>query len=277
MNKKFKYTSLVAAGAVTLGLVGGTLAWFTAQDTVVNKFATGTVTDEDGDNDGANAGIEIVEDFDEVGANKILPGTTVNKDVQVQSYANYAQFVKVRLTPQFVKVDNDGTRTPYNEKELEKLNIKNDMILLNVTEHVVDLSKEQTLPELHEGTWYLINGEYYYYGKLAPQGTKDNKETLIDYTNTLLDSVTLKSEADNNYKNKVFDVKVEADSIQASNKAASDEWFKEATGVLLELKTKFEELESKEGYTAPEDSKEVYKSEDTNGSHIHKAPSSSTK
>lgn len=276
MNKKFKYTSLVAAGAVTLGLVGGTLAWFTAQDTEVNQFATGTVTDPD--NDKVNAGIEIIEQFDQNGANNILPGATVNKDVQVQSSANYAQFVKVKLTPQFVKEENDK-RVPYTDPELEKLGITNDMIQLNVVrDHVVDLSTASSLPDnLEQGKWYLIDGEYYYYGKLAPQGTKDNEGTLIDYTNTLLDSVTLKSEADNNYKNKVFDVKVEAYSIQASNKAASDEWFKGATGVLSKLKTKFEELESKEGYTAPEDSKEVYESEDTNGSHIHKAPSSSTK
>ena len=228
MNKKFKYTSLVAAGAVTLGLVGGTLAWFTAQDEVVNKFST---TGNEYNPEDPNAGIKIVEDWNEKDGKNITSGTEVNKDVQVKNIEQYDQFIRVKFTPQFVKVNDDGARTPYTEEELKTLGISNEMIELNFTSHLV---KDGT-HDLNEGDWVQVGEYYYYIGKVGAGS----------HTNTLLDSVTLSSEAGNKYRGLAFDVVVTADSIQASNKAY-ESWVDES------LFTKYETLEKGEA-TKPVD------------------------
>ena len=229
MNKKFKYTSLVAAGAVTLGLVGGTLAWFTAQDEIVNKFST---TGNEYNPEDPNAGIKIVEDWNEKDGKNITSGTEVNKDVQVKNIEQYDQFIRVKFTPQFVKEvkNEDGTtkHEAYSDAELEKLGIKNEMIRLNFTSH---LSKELT-----DGNWVQVGEYYYYIGKVGAGS----------HTNTLLDSVTLSSEAGNEYRGLAFDVVVTADSIQASNGAYAD-WADKS------LHAKYETLEGATEATKPVD------------------------
>lgn len=242
MNKKFKYTSLVAAGAVTLGLVGGTLAWFTAQHEVVNEFSTpGTYNP-----DTPQAGIEIIEDWNDEHGQNITPGTDVNKDVQVKNTENYNQFIRVKLTPQFVRVNEDGTRTPYTEDELKDLEISNDMIELKFTNHLV-----KSLVDAKEGDWVQVGDHYYYIGKVSGGS----------HTNTLLDSVTLSSEAKNQYRGLAFDVVVTADSIQASNGAYAD-WADKS------LHAKYETLEGATKATEPVDVLEG-KGVTTNDGHNH--------
>lgn len=264
MNKKFKYTSLVAAGAVTLGLVGGTLAWFTSQDVETNVFSTGGNPFDD---EVPFAGIDIVEDWIENEALNITPGKEVNKDVQVKNTVNYPQFIKVTFTKQFVKQGTNEVVTQVEDGKNEDGSTKyfpldTNLIVLNLTNHVEKLTANT---ELTEGTWYELNGTYYYYGKVAPVG-----ET--GHTNTLLDSVTLHKDADNHYKGLGFKVIVNADSIQASNGAASDEWFKSATnGSLLEtLKDGFKALESGKN-TTPVDSLEEDGNKTDDG-HDHTTP-----
>lgn len=244
MNKKFKYTSLVAAGAVTLGLVGGTLAWFTAQDEVVNKFST---TGNEYNPEDPNAGIKIVEDWNEKDGKNITSGTEVNKDVQVKNIEQYDQFIRVKFTPQFVKVNDDGARTPYTEEELKTLGISNEMIELNFTSHLV---KDGT-HDLNEGDWVQVGEYYYYIGKVGAGS----------HTNTLLDSVTLSSEAGNKYLGLAFDVVVTADSIQASNGAYAD-WADKS------LHAKYETLEGATKATEPVDVLEG-KGVTTNDGHNH--------
>lgn len=239
MNKKFKYTSLVAAGAVTLGLVGGTLAWFTAQDEVVNKFST---TGNEYNPEDPNAGIKIVEDWNEKDGKNITSGTEVNKDVQVKNIEQYDQFIRVKFTPQFVKVNDDGTRTPYTEE-----GISNEMIELNFTSHLV---KDGT-HDLNEGDWVQVGEYYYYIGKVGAGS----------HTNTLLDSVTLSSKAGNKYRGLAFDVVVTADSIQASNGAYAD-WADKS------LHAKYETLEGATKATEPVDVLEG-KGVTTNDGHNH--------
>lgn len=204
MNKK-KLSALLLAGILTAGVVGGTFAWFTSQDTVTNQFAT-TGTDEPGNPD---AGIKIEEEFQK--PENVLPGTETNKDVLVKSTANYDQFIKVKFEKKFVKVDKDENG---NEKrtEIKKIQVAGkeykldtSLIELNFTNYLKDTKAE--------GTWFEgEDGYYYYIGKVAGGS----------YTNMLLDSVTLSSNAGNEYKNLEFDVTVVADSIQSSNEAYKD-------------------------------------------------------
>ena len=193
MNKKVQ--ALAVSGVLTVGVIGGTLAWFTSQDKATNAFNTASNSDNNG------SGIKIVEEFTE--PKNMLPGDNVNKDVQVKNTTTYDQFIKVKFTPKFVKVAEDGSRKEITEVNGQKLETKN--IELNFTNK---LSKDK-----ENGTWFAgRDGYYYYMGKVAKE----------QFTNTLLDSVTLNSKVGNEYRGLGFDIDVQADSIQASNNAYAD-------------------------------------------------------
>ncbi|MGY5266244.1 BsaA family SipW-dependent biofilm matrix protein [Paraclostridium bifermentans] len=195
MNKKVQ--ALLVSGVLTVGVIGGTLAWFTSQDKLTNSFNTGSNNDKE-----SKTGIKIIEEFKQ--PENMLPGDVVNKDVQVKNTTTYDQFVRVKFTPKFV--DTSEGRKEITEVNGQKLNTDN--IILNFTKKLSDSKSE--------GTWIDgKDGYYYYIGKVASE----------KWTNTLLDSVTLNSNAGNEYRGLGFDVDVEADSIQASNDAYKD-WVK---------------------------------------------------
>ncbi|MEN2258126.1 BsaA family SipW-dependent biofilm matrix protein [Paraclostridium benzoelyticum] len=225
MNKKVQ--ALAVSGVLTVGVIGGTLAWFTSQDKATNTFNTASNSDNNG------SGIKIIEEFEK--PENMLPGDNVNKDVQVKNTTTYDQFIRVKFIPKFVKVTKDGSGNEVREEITEvngqKLETKN--IELNVVKKNVNESKSS-------GTWFAgSDGYYYYMGKVA-EG---------DYTNTLLDSVTLASDAGNEYRGLGFDVDVEAESIQASNDAYKD-WVKSD-----ELKNIFSNLQNQDA-VSPTDAKE---------------------
>ncbi|QPJ84757.1 hypothetical protein HH195_02045 [Sarcina sp. JB2] len=188
MNKK-KLSALLLAGTLTAGVVGGTFAWFTSQDTVTNKFATGGTNDDD-----SNAGIDIWEKFEE--PTNVVPGTTTDKLVQVKNTSTYDQFIRVKITPKW----EDGKLNKKEETGEREL----DYLKLNFVKS--NLGDRQ-------GQWFKDGDYYYYIGKVSG-GT---------FTNTLLESVTLSTEAGNKYKNQKYQVEVKADSIQADN-GAYKEW-----------------------------------------------------
>lgn len=228
MNKKVQ--ALAVSGVLTVGVIGGTLAWFTSQDSVKNPFNTASNKDNNG------SGIKIIEEFDK--PENMLPGDNVNKDVQVSNTTTYDQFVRVKLTPKFVEVTKDGSGNEAR-KEIKEVNgqkLETNKIILNVVKKNVNESKDS-------GTWFAgKDGYYYYMGKIGPEG----------WTNTLLDSVTLDKNSGNEYRGLGFDIDVDANSIQASNDAYKD-WAKDSG--LLE---KFDELQ-KQGAVAATDAKEPNK------------------
>ncbi|MGL5439660.1 MAG: TasA family protein, partial [Filifactoraceae bacterium] len=103
MHKK-KIQTLIAAGVLSVGIIGGTLAWFTSQDDITNVFNTGSVTDPTN----PDAGIDITENFpgstkdpvtgDMVYDKPVLPGDTMTKEVSVTSKADYDQFLRAKIT-----------------------------------------------------------------------------------------------------------------------------------------------------------------------------------
>lgn len=212
MNKKVQ--ALAVSGVLTVGVIGGTLAWFTSQDSVKNPFNTASSNGENG------KGIKIVEEFIE--PKNMLPGDEVNKDVQVKNTATYDQFIRVKLTPTFVDPTN-GDRKQITQREVDgkKCELDTSKIKLNF----------KNLDE-HKGneTWFKMEGDnyYYYIGKVAPN----------ELTKMLLDSVTLVDNAGNEYRGIGFDIDVEAESTQASH-GAYKEWTKDR-----ELLDKFEELQN---------------------------------
>jgi hypothetical protein len=174
---------------------------------VTNKFAAF----QDDNNEG-EAGIDIWENFDEAGAGKLLPGSVkVDKYIQVENTAKYNQLIRVKITPQWL---SKGPETPEfpNGITLDPSGIKLDFGSNLGTDN---------------GKWYkdvkIVNGKedvwYYYLGKISSG----------KFTDTLLEKVSLSAALNNAYKNAKFDVKVVAQSVQASkgaNETAApfDEW-----------------------------------------------------
>lgn len=203
MGKK-KIIGLCLAVGLMVGVVGGSLAWFT--DTVTNSFSTGS-DGEPGD-DGKN-GLVIVENFDQEAANKVLPGSTVTKAVQTENRATYSQYIRVKLKKVWKNKDGQVI-TQVNGTTLNP-----DLIELDFGSNV----------GAGAGKWTdrtNVDGYYYYNTALAASDGVDNSGP--DLTNKLLESVKLSDTADNLYKDLKFDVIVEAESIQSENGAAQDAW-----------------------------------------------------
>lgn len=185
MGKK-KIIGLCLAVGLMVGVVGGSLAWFTDTESVTNSFAT------EGNGENQSNGIEIEEVFDENLAGKVLPGTEVNKDAKVVNTATYSQLIRVKFEKKWTKT---------NGKDLD----------LNL----IELKYQNLTTSNQENKWIEGTDGYFYYNGVV----EANGETSY-----LLDSVTLSSKAGNDYKNVGYDVIVHAESIQASNGAVSDAW-----------------------------------------------------
>lgn len=134
--KNKKITSLLVAGALTVGIVGGTLAWLTASDTVTNSFKTASNVDN-------VIAVEVYEKFDEVSGSHVYPNALINKDVQIQNKADKAG----KGVNEFIRV-----KAPTVSPKLEGSSVN----LLNVT----------TTGET--GKWMEQDGYYYYIGIVTP-------------------------------------------------------------------------------------------------------------
>lgn len=197
--KKKKILSVIAAVVVVASLAMGSLAYFTSKETVKNSFSTIANGTEDR---GGDSGIDINENFDPNQAKNMIPGDTVNKDVQVDSTASYGQFVRVKLSPNWITA-NGEINTALNSTDL-------DDIVLNR----VNLSAS-----IADNKWFNGGDGYYYYiGVLAPQGQSGSS------TPRLLDSVTLASDTEKAALGNGFTVDVTAESVQASNDAFTSAW-----------------------------------------------------
>lgn len=237
MNKK-KIVALLVAGIMTIGVVGGTLAWFTSNDSVTNVFNTGA-TDDKTDPD---AGIKVEEKFNYTEDNNgnrvykenLMPGDIVDKEVKVTSTANYDQFVRAKVKMSFkrlVKDSNDG------------------VLYQDVTHYRLDKDENNKIVGVEFGTnpngdgwitlenkfkpifatpgsevgksWTIKNNDgYYYYNQiLESKKSTSNLLTDVQFVNDITED---NFNEDNYFKNITFDVLIEAESVQASNGAAGD-------------------------------------------------------
>ena len=227
MNKK-KVSALLIAGILSIGAIGGTLAWFTSQDSVTNAFQTGS-TDNPGD---TNSGIDIKEEFNENDAGNMTPGDEVNKKVSVTNTASYNQLIRVKIekvwkdskgnvVTHYIKSEgnaeykqgNDVTAQTIRYLNSEEESIPNEAKLLNQDLIILNLDISGWINNNDAGLGN--DGGYYYYNSVVNPNQS---------TSQLLKSVTLSSKADNIYKNLKFDVIVTAESVQASNGAVSEIW-----------------------------------------------------
>jgi len=139
---------LLVVSLVALFVLGGTLAWFTADAEAPNMFTTGTVH------------IEIDEDLDDPNdPNDWAPGITKKKEVSVKNLGSLPVFVRVQLTPVW------GSMNGEDFGEDEELSIDNVIFNVNREDWV------------ESGDWY------YYKGVLDPEG-----ETPLLLSEVTLDS-----------------------------------------------------------------------------------------
>lgn len=222
MGKK-KIIGLCLAVGLMVGVVGGSLAWFTDNASVTNSFAT------EGNGENQSNGIKIEENFDNITAGSMLPGTTATKAVQVENKATYDQYIRVKLTK--VWKDSEG-----NEITDNKAWIKDNKVYATQVEGSTEIKLEDKMIELNfgENNGNLGSGAgkwtdrtdvdgYYYYNGIVKKADETDKSGP-DITSKLLESVTLSKEATSIYKNIKFDVVVDAEGIQAANGAAQDAW-----------------------------------------------------
>ncbi len=186
MHKK----KILSVSAVILGLslVGGSLAWFTASDSVENKFKT------------LNVKAEIVEDFDEENAYQMVPGDTIKKDVDIKVDSSAETFIRVQIEKGWKNVSDPS---------------KGNNIQLNFSKKgetsVVSKSIEG-------GKWFEQDGYLYYIGTVK-EGDKLDLLDSVTFVPTK-DS----SDADNIYQDKEMQVDVKLEAIQAKNNAFVTGW-----------------------------------------------------
>lgn len=176
---------LLVVSLVALFVLGGTLAWFTADvKAPPNMFTTGTVN------------IEIDEDLDDH-PNDWAPGITKKKEVSVKNLGSLPVLVRVQLTPVWGSMD-DGE----DFSEDQELSIDNVIFNVNREDWV------------ESGDWY------YYKGVLEPKGEPKDETPLLLYSVTLDGKLT-----DNGYQGKTLKIYVNAEAVQAAPiEAALDAW-----------------------------------------------------
>lgn len=180
---------LLVVSLVALFVLGGTLAWFTADAEAPNMFTTGTVH------------IEIDEDLDDH-PNDWAPGIIKKKEVSVKNVGSLPVFVRVQLTPVWGSMDGEDFR------EDEELSIENVIFNINTDSWV------------KSGDWY------YYMGVLETEGKPKGVLEPEGKTPPLLYSVTLDGTlTDNDYQGKTLKIYVNAEAVQAAPiEAALEAW-----------------------------------------------------
>lgn len=187
---------------VALLVVGGTFAWFTSAPAAIsNKFVAGTVKVElheetgkfvynDGEYTAPEEKDETVTTVDDEDKN-----VEVLLDDNVNPGDKYAKEIWVENTGSkavFIRVDLTTAWDPDSLEDIVELGFKADT------------------------KWFKHTDGYWYYTEAIP---KDGKTEL------LLETVFFPGEdMDNDYQGAGFSIKVEVDSIQASNGAALDAW-----------------------------------------------------
>lgn len=199
MSKK-KLSLIIAAGVLATAVVGGSLAWFTSQDTETNHFTTGSINHE------------IVEDFDTTGPSQdLLPGDEVNKDVWINNTGKSDALLRVKITPQWM-----------NGKEADTT-LGNEGIELVFAENVQTALNESGVNS--GSTWVLGNDGYFYYTSILSV----NSEEVEKQTAQLLDAVRLSGKITDQTKfaNKEMNVIIESETVQVNKDAYEEEWFTE--------------------------------------------------
>ncbi len=109
---KKKATLLVTIVALlTIAVIGGTLAWFTSSDEVINTINTGTIK------------IDLVEENFTNNQINIMPGTVITKDPVINNVGSNAAWVRYKVT---ATVLDGSTVTALSAADLKYLKLNSE-------------------------------------------------------------------------------------------------------------------------------------------------------
>ncbi len=213
---------LMSFALLLLLVVGGTMAWFTAESgEVVNTFKAGTVKIELHEKTGKynyengeyirpseeelKLTSTVVEDkgvdMDLVKEGKYLnPGDKYVKEVKVKNIGTKKAYIRVQLTPEWIAPESGW---PIDSKTNEAFKPDNQLVNYPI------LSDWELIEQPKEELWY-------YYTKIV----EPNEST----TELIKEVIFPGRDMTNEYQDAGFTLKVKAEAIQASNDAIKDEW-----------------------------------------------------
>ncbi len=142
MTKRKIMLLAMAVCMVAILAVGGTLAYFTAEDSADNVFTMGYVD------------IELEETFEQF--SDLVPGLDINKDVYVKNTGSNPAYVRVHIAIPEIMDDGDPS-----------FNATKNFLHFNFTEESVADGQWSWLPEYSTGVGYKGNGDgnFNYYTK----------------------------------------------------------------------------------------------------------------
>lgn len=196
MKKKYALALAAAAMVGTLA-VGGTLAWFTDTETATNVVTMGNVDitlSENGGEDG------VIEE-DGLKYKDIMPGDKFQKTVTIKNNENDA-YVRAVIT---VSGDEAVMATFGDEKA------ENDIKFAGLDENAKWTKNE-------DGSYSTT----VYYKNSASNNIMTNGENVVF---TVFTDIQIPGEEwDNVFANNSFNIKVDAEAIQAANLTEEDAW-----------------------------------------------------
>ena len=208
LNKKVT----LGASALVLGatLIGGTMAWLTSEETIVNKFSTKSWDLE----------VDLEEDFEEDEAQELLPGAVIKKDGWVENNKDLPVLVRVHIEQVWGDHRLVGHTT---EGERFKVVINQELTDAAIAANVAMIDTAHS-PETVVGedyfseNWELI-GDYYYYKHVLVPGDK---------TDNVISDVTINPDLTvdqhKQFGGKVFDINLKAEAVQIENDAYLSAW-----------------------------------------------------
>ena len=149
MNKK-KLVVVIACLMMTLTLVvGGTLAYFTAEDNATNVFTVG------------NVNIDLIEEYEQ--DSELAPGLKINKDVSVKNTGSKPAYVRVHMA---FPADMDDGDPSYNaSKNFLHWNFPADAYAAGLWSFIPEYTEDNGYKGNGEGNWNYyekeIDGELY--------------------------------------------------------------------------------------------------------------------
>jgi alternate signal-mediated exported protein len=202
---------LLAAAAVTLVsmmIVGGTLAWFTDEQTANNIVTTGSVkialhdyNEDIGDGDPIN-------DFSPVDG--IVPGEVVAKYVTVKNTGDNDAFVRVQIVPKWYKIVETPQAFQADESEVELT--PEELLAAGIDDDSITLDTNGAF-----WTGPDADGYYYYNGGLTPLDSQEGILAPGEVAPTLLSSVTFSPDLGNAVQNLIVKIEVHAEAVQSAN------------------------------------------------------------
>lgn len=95
-----KKRNIMMFSAIALAVVlvaGGTMAWFTAGDEILNNFTAGTLN------------INVTEVFDENAAGNVNPGDQIKKEITIENTGTKRAYLRMKLEPKWTNIDDEVT------------------------------------------------------------------------------------------------------------------------------------------------------------------------